>query len=249
MTLAPGRSGKLWAVLWTAFLLFSSCAGKRLSPTEERLARVENELASLEGARLRLQATVDSLSKLVAVQTRELREGRAGGDERVRRLEVTLQALQSEVEALRQDLADLRDRARFEGAAAPGGNGPSEGSPRALYDAAYQDLAQGKHALALMGFQEVLNRFPSSELADNSQYWIGEAYYDQKEYEKALDEFRKVEQQYPTGDKVPASLLKIALTQQQLGKTQDARRTFESLVERFPSTEEARLARSKLQEL
>ncbi len=249
MTLASRRYGKLWAVLGTAFLLFSSCAGKRLSPTEERLARVENQVAVLEDGRLRLQVAVDSLSKLVAVQTRELREGRAGSDERVRRLEQLVQTLQTEMETLRLELSDLRDRQRFAPAGAPGDAAAAEATPRALYDAAYQDLSQGKHSLALMGFQEVLSRFPTSELADNAQYWIGEAHYDQKEYDKALDEFRKVEQAYPTGDKVPAALLKTGLTLQQLGKNKEARRAFESLVERFPSTEEARLARSKLQEL
>ena len=35
-------------------------------------------------------------------------------------------------------------------------------TPRSLYDAAYQDLTRGNHGLAILGFQEVLAKFPAS---------------------------------------------------------------------------------------
>jgi len=100
-----------------------------------------------------------------------------------------------------------------------------------------------------MGFQEVLAKFPASELADNSQYWIGESYYAQKDYKQALKEFAKVVENYPKGDKVPAALLKMGFCQQQLGDKPAARSTFKKLIESYPDTEEARLAKDKQKDL
>lgn len=220
-----------------------------MSVVEQDVARLQDRVGALERGQARLLAAVDSLSTLVRSQTEELRERRAGGEERLSQLQLDLQALRAELEAVRAEVADLKDQQRFETPPADASGAaladPSD-SPRALYDAAYQDLSRGNHELALMGFQEVIKRYPTSELADNAQYWIGEVHYDRKDYALALEQFRKVEQDYPTGDKVPASLLKIGMSLQELGKPAEARRAFESLVERFPSTEEARLARGKL---
>ena len=94
-----------------------------------------------------------------------------------------------------------------------------------------------------------MTQFPDSELADNAQYWIGETYYDQADYEKALEEFRKVQANYPTGDKVPAALLKAGFSLQALGFKQDACEAYRALVDRFPGSEEARLAMTRLTDL
>jgi tol-pal system protein YbgF len=220
-----------------------------MSVVEQDVARLQDQVQALERGQKRLQVAVDSLSALVRSQTREVRERRAGGEERVSQLELDLQALRSELDAMRAEIAELKDQQRYQAPVVDAGVASATESgdtPRALYDAAYQDLSRGNHELALMGFQEVLSRYPSSELADNAQYWIGEVYYDQKDYAAALEQFRKVEENYPTGDKVPASLLKIGKSLRELGQTAEARRALQSLVERFPSTEEARLARDML---
>ena len=41
-------------------------------------------------------------------------------------------------------------------------------------------------------FKELIERFPKSERADNAQFWIGEIYYREKWYEKAILEYQKV---------------------------------------------------------
>ncbi len=248
MPLARSSSGKPWAVLATAVLLLGTCAGKKMSPHELRTARLEEQVAALEGERTRLQRAVDSLTAVVSAQTAEMRQKRAVSDDQVSRLVQTVQSLQAEVEALRLDQSELRDRIQFERAAPAATAVAGADNPRSLYEAAYQDLSRGDHDLALLGFQEVLGRYPTSELADNAQYWIGEVYYDRKDYDRALEEFLKVEANHPSGDKIPAALLKAGMTQEQLGKHRAAAKTFESLVARFPSTEEARLGRAKLTE-
>ncbi len=87
---------------------------------------------------------------------------------------------------------------------------PTPAQTKAIYDDAYLDLNRGNYSLALVGFHDYLKKSPDSELADNAQYWIGECYYAQRDFRKAIEEFSRVEQTYPKGDKVPASLLKVA---------------------------------------
>jgi tol-pal system protein YbgF len=241
----------------TAVLLLVACNGKRMNPIEVRTARLEDQVAALERTQARLQGALDSLNTLVAQQTRELRERRAGGEGRVAELESLVRALQEELATAQGEIRDLKDRVRFNaspqappggggGAEAGGGGAGSASGPKPLYDAAYQDLSRGNTELALMGFHDLLEQYPTSELADNAQYWIGESYYSKADYKQALEEFRKVPANYPTGDKVPAALLKIGYCQQNLGHHNDARDAFQELIRRFPSSEEARLAKGKL---
>jgi tol-pal system protein YbgF len=258
--------GKPWAVVATAFLLVTSCNSKQLEQVQLDTARLQDQVAALERTQARLSGVVDSLSTLVEEQTREVRNRRASSQDRLSEVERLLQALQAELDAANAEISELKDRLRYEqgigpgaalaagaavgaaagSAAATGDTAPqTQVTPRSLYDAAYQDLTRGNHGLALMGFEEVLSQFPESELADNAQYWIGETYYDQGNYEQALSEFRKVPEQFSTGDKVPAALLKTGFCLQQVGRNSDACEVFEDLIRRFPGSEEARLAQTK----
>lgn len=127
----------------------------------------------------------------------------------------------------------------------PGGE-ISESDAKRLYDQAYKDLTRGNYSLALLGFREYLRRSPASDLADNAQYWIGECYYAQRDYDPAIQEFLRVQKDYPQGDKVPAALLKTGFSFLQLEDRASARRYLNQVVEQFPNSEEAISARNKL---
>jgi len=81
---------------------------------------------------------------------------------------------------------------------------------RELYNSAYRDLLRGNYQLSLAGFTEYMQKYPSTDLTDNAQYWIGEVYYAQGRFMKAIAEFEKVIKGYPAGDKKASALLKIA---------------------------------------
>jgi tol-pal system protein YbgF len=244
------RTGAALTTAAVVALLGSGCYGKRISAVEVRTARIEDRLNEIERAQRDQAAEVAELREKVRAQVDLVRAGQAGGDERMRDLERAVQILAQRVDESGELYRELKDTVRYRGtdstAAAGGGGG---GSPRAIYDAAYQDLTRGNHGLAILGFQEVLAKYPTSELADNAQYWIGESYYAQKDFKQAMSEFQKTVQAYPQGDKVPAALYKTALCQQQLGDKAGARTTLQGLVEKYPQSEEARLARTKIQEL
>jgi tol-pal system protein YbgF len=126
------------------------------------------------------------------------------------------------------------------------------------YQAAYLDFSKGLYPLAVSGFRDFLRRFPDSTLADSAQYWIGEAYFSmaratagqpekaRENLEQAVQEFRKVVVGYPRGSKVPTALYKEALALVELKQTALAQARLQYLVEHFPQSEEAPLAKERL---
>jgi tol-pal system protein YbgF len=115
-----------------------------------------------------------------------------------------------------------------------------------LYKSAKQAFDQGEYESAKKYFQEVIERYPKSENADNAQFWIGEIYYREKWYEKAILEYQKVIEKYPDGNKVPAALLKQGLAFHNIGDKPNSRLILEDLIKKYPKTNEAKIAREKL---
>jgi tol-pal system protein YbgF len=118
-----------------------------------------------------------------------------------------------------------------------------------LYNRAKQAFDQGNSGLARRGFEELIQRYPNSTNADNAQFWIGETFFREKSYEKAILEYQKVIEKYPKGNKVPAALLKQGHAFLALGDKVNSRLIFEELVRKFPQTAEAKAASDKLKEL
>lgn len=125
----------------------------------------------------------------------------------------------------------------------------SFGDPRAEYRRYYEALRSGNHSYAVTGFRNFVERFPGHDFADNAQYWLGEAFYDQKRYKSALVEFRKVAQNHPQGNKVPDALLKLGYCYSQLGEVSQAREVWEQIISVYPKSNPAALAKTKLSEL
>jgi tol-pal system protein YbgF len=143
---------------------------------------------------------------------------------------------------------------------APSGSGPT---PEESYQAAYLDFSKGHYTLAIPAFREFVRRFPDSPLADSAQYAVGESYFSmarastaagqadkgQRELEQAVQEFRKVILNYPRGSKVPPALYKEALALTELKQPTAARDRLQYLLDHFPQSEEAPLAKERLASL
>ena len=121
--------------------------------------------------------------------------------------------------------------------------------PADLYNTALADYQRGNYELAIRQFSQYLKYFPDTELADNAKYWIGDCYYTQKQYSQALDVYETVLKDYPKGNKVPATLFKIGLTRLAQNDTPGGRTYLERVVNEFPESEEAKLARMRLETL
>lgn len=132
--------------------------------------------------------------------------------------------------------------------------------PQDIYQAAYIDFSKGSYSLAIAGFREFLRRYPDHELAGSAQYWIGEAYLAlargfsdasqndkaSESLEQAVQEFKKVQANYPRADKVPTALYKEALALIDLKQPALAQARLQYLVDNFPRAEETPMARERL---
>jgi len=134
------------------------------------------------------------------------------------------------------------------GGAVAGGGNSKQSEDIVLY-------AQGKKAFdgedyggARGAFETLLKKFPQSDQADNAQFWIGETYYRENWYEKAILEYQKVIENYPNGNKVPAALLKQGMAFTELGDNENARLIFKDLIDRFPRSTESKIAAQKLKQ-
>lgn len=124
-----------------------------------------------------------------------------------------------------------------------------EAEPMKMYNAAIELLKHGQHAEAIAGLQKFVRQFPSHDYADNAQYWLGECYYDQKDYKSALREFRRVIQRFPSGNKAPDALLKVGYCYGQLQDSKNERDVLEQVLKSYPGTDVAKKAADKLAEL
>lgn len=110
-------------------------------------------------------------------------------------------------------------------------------------------LKSGEIQKARAKFKDVLRRFPTSRFSDDAQYWIGETYYREKRYDKAILEYDKVVINYSKGNKVPAALLKQGFAFLALGDKASAKQLMNQLIKEYPKSEEAKTARSRLSSL
>jgi tol-pal system protein YbgF len=116
-----------------------------------------------------------------------------------------------------------------------------------LYKDAYETFYKGDLEAARRKFEAFLKQYPNTELSDNAQYWIGETYYLKKDYERAILEYEKAIVKYPEGDKIPAAIFKQALAFSELGDKTNARNLFKRVIEKYPRSDQAEMAKKKLE--
>src|SRR5260370_30535923 len=72
-----------------------------------------------------------------------------------------------------------------------------EVTPEKLFATAMTSFRAEEHGQAVLEFPELIDKFPKHPLAPTSQYWIGEAYYRQRDFNQALTDLPKVPDLYP----------------------------------------------------
>jgi tol-pal system protein YbgF len=115
------------------------------------------------------------------------------------------------------------------------------------YRVAVELVKAGKHDDAVAALRAFVAKYPRHDYADNAQYWLGEAFYAQSDYGRALPEFRKVIEVYPRGNKVPDALLKVGYCHHAIGQADKARAVLEQVVNLYPKSEPAALAAKRLE--
>jgi len=245
------------------------------SELNEKIAAVDSELASIKKEQEKNSLTVSSISKGHANSAADLSDLR----ETIQQMRGQLEALKKDMARDAKKNDELKDRldsiavkVRFiesfleigkkdsvsdvpDKVTKPQGNGAAakesgkKQDKETMYAAAYQTFKDGNYDKSRTEFKNFLAAYPDTEYASNAQYWIGECYYFEKDYEQAILEYEKVSKNHPKGNKVSSALLKQGLSFLKLNDKTSARLILQLVIKDFPNTTQARIARAKLQEI
>ncbi|MDZ7722740.1 MAG: tetratricopeptide repeat protein [candidate division KSB1 bacterium] len=166
------------------------------------------------------------------------------------KMEMSLDQKSKKLDSLRQVLEDRGERldqlenkmrSAKSGGSVSGGTSGSSGFSNA-YRQARSQFEQKNYQACIQSMQTLLQNYPSSNMADNCQYWIAESYFGLGQYEKAVIEFQKVFAYEPT-DKHDDAQLMIALSYRRMGQTEQAQQAFQSFLDSYPDSEYIGLVR------
>lgn len=259
------RSARMIRILGLALaaLVATGCA------TRASFYRVQDDVNTLRSDMTALRDVQGATSKEVARTQADLRTLQTQVAEM--RTKVSAAAAEAERLRARADAAEEEQRKARETAMAPPAPpappaqvappqpvvaAPPEPKPPApmgrtataevAYNTALATFRAGEHGQAVLDFLDFIAKYPKHPLVPNAQYWIGEAYYLQRDYRQAIAEFQKVPEVGPGTSKAADALLKIGLSYQGLRDSTRARQTWQRLVRDYPSSEAATRARGLL---
>jgi tol-pal system protein YbgF len=138
-----------------------------------------------------------------------------------------------------------------------GGTPPGPGTPPtppvpdadSLYSQGLSSYNGGQWDLSIQAFQEYLKYYKDTDRASNAQFYIGECYWGQGDYNKAIEAYDLCSEKYPTGNKAAAAQLKKGFSLLALDQRAAGIRELKSVIQRFPDSHEAVLASQRLKKL
>lgn len=124
----------------------------------------------------------------------------------------------------------------------------SEEEYKKQYIDALSNYQNGNYNDAIRMFNSLINTNRNHDLADNAQYWIGECYYAEDNYQRSLVEFQKVFD-FPNSNKTDAAQFKIGLCYLNMGNASQARMEFQKFLNQFPTSDYIQKVREMLSKL
>ena len=235
--------------------LVSACATvpPEEDPVQIKLKELEGRLQRIERANAGL---LDMTQRLDSAQA-DVRTLRG----RVEVLENGNEALKRQQRELYSDLEKRIGAGASVGGSAPGfpGAGGTPGvvggvpasaaTEQAAYTQAFDSLKSSNYAGAITGFRSFLATYPASPIAENAQYWLGEAHYAKGEYDQAASAFRAVGERWPNSRKSADALLKLGFSQIELRQLPEARVTLSDVTRKYPDSDAAKLAEERLRRI
>ena len=206
-----------------------------------------------------LDSRVGRIDRIVSNQSLMQMTQRVDGlQEEMRTLRGRIEELQNENAVLKKQQRDLYadlDKRLTEAAASASAAASSPAVPaaeadeQALYNRALEQLRARNYAAAVDGFRALAASHPTGQMADNTQYWLGEAYYVTAEFDQAAAAFQRVLTGWPSSRKAPDALLKLGYTQIEQNKLAAARATLQQVATKYPDSDAAKLAADRLAKL
>ena len=223
--------------------------------------RVELQVEALKAERARADAEraaqIDSVRQLLAAVQQALGAQQAylvqmRGDVKTDLLAVQQQlvSVQELTGQSQQRLTELRGRleAQARQPVPPVDTTRPPVGPDQMYDLSLQQFRRGSLATARLGFREFLRVFPTNERAPDALFYVGETFAGENA-DSAAAVYQQVVKSYPNSSRAPAALYKLGLLAERRGDKAAARTYYSRVIAGYPRSDEANLARDKLQRL
>ena len=220
--------------------------------------RVERD--SLARVLIAVQATISSEQNALVQIRGDIRSD-------LQAVQQQLMALQELTGQSQQRLSELRSRLSNPAPAPPppadtttGGGAPASTAPATpsggagspgpdqMYDLTMQQYRRGSFTTARLGFREFLRLYPNDERASDALYFVGESFAPENP-DSASAVYQDVVKRFPNSPRAPSALYKLGLLAQQRGDKAGARTFFARVLAGYPRSDEANLARDRLQAL
>lgn len=132
--------------------------------------------------------------------------------------------------------------------AAPGDSAAPVGDVGAqeMFDVSLQQLRRGSPGTARAGFQQFLREYPRHPLAGDAWFFLGES-WEASDSDSAAVAYDQVVEQFPDSRRAPTALYRLGLLAERAGDRRAAEVYYSRVIAGYPRSEEARLARSKLE--
>ena len=224
----------------------------------ESLFKLFDEVESLESEVRELRGQMEALSHRINQMEERQRQLYLDADQRLQRIESVAPAqaaspspqpgaLPAAPTTPTQTAApDQIPPATAPTAQTPDATGVDPFAEQQAYQSAFELLKSGRYDEAAVAFQQFIAEFPTGSYADNAQYWLGETFYITRQFQQAAREFERLVSMHPNSQKLTHALLKIGYAHDELGNTADAERVLGELIERYPQSAAAGLARKRL---
>ena len=121
-----------------------------------------------------------------------------------------------------------------------------ERAEQAAYEAALTQFRSGDFKGSIGSFQQFLTKYPSSAYVPAVQYFIGSAHFALKDYKASISANQVIVDRYKDSPRAPEALLSIADSQLQLADKRGANRTLTRVIQEYPNSEAAVVARERL---
>jgi tol-pal system protein YbgF len=225
----------------------------------ETLRRDSTRAAQL-GEVLQMQRQImDSL----AATRRTVAQSRGDMSQDLYNIQQQLVQLQELTGQSQQRLTELRTQlearaAQNESAPAPAGGpagdqaqpstGTSGASPDQMYEASQAQLRRGSTSTARQGLRELLRTYPTSSRAPDALYFIGQSFAAENP-DSAAEYYRQVADSFATSPRAPSAVYNLGLLAERRKDTARAREAYQRVVQKYPQSDEAALARDRLKAL
>jgi len=255
----PSRGRRrLPRILLAAFLMLplAACATKR---DVRDMRETVVELHAQNQALLReLQREQRIQQDSVGALARGLQDSRGESARRLTNIEDNLLLVQELLGVSQQQLSALRDQMERDRAPAGpgfmGGGGVGPGMPpaggseaaRQLYDGGVSAFNRGLYSTARLAFQDVVELHGGDPLVPQARFYLAEILVEENQREEAIAAFLRIPEFHPGSDNVPNALYRAGMLHLELGNRGDAEEFLERVVNTWPDSMPAELARETL---